>query len=1149
MKMFIFLLCTTVFSFNAEKSFSQEKVTIDKTELVKADRVFEIIKKQTNYDFIYPKELFTNSQKVQLKKGEILVTNLLQLSLSNKNLTYEISQDNVIIIKEKPKGVISTILPVEEIQSNEISGKVTDNSGIPLPGVNVVIAGTNVGTETGFDGNYTIKATKGEVLKFSYVGMKAKTITVGTESTINILLEDDAASLDEVIVVGYGVQKKVNLTGAVNVVKSEDIKNRAVSNVSEALQGLAPNLNISASEYSSEAGGTPQFNLRGVGSLNGNDSPYVLIDGIPMDLNTINPEDIQSISVLKDAASAAIYGSKAAFGVILITTKKGSKNGFKINYSSNYSFSSPIGLPHLANTLEYMTAYDQAQINAGGAATYTSADFDRVRQYMAGTITDETSLRDDANDWHGNNIWSWKSNANNDWLHIYYDDMVMRQKHDLSFSGGNEKTTFFLSGSIFDQPDELRYGNQFYKRATISATINSEINKWLSIDFNTKYVSERRQFFNPSNGWGRNVQYHNFYRTNSYRPLFLPNGEYSPISYLPAMIDGGKEKHYDNQLIVSTGINIKLMKDWGVKVKYSYKNNSDRIEDNRLTVVSHNPDGSAYESINGGSSNYSAASFGRTDFQLLNITSSYLKEIGNHNFSLLGGFEFDLTQYNGLYGRKYNLVTSNVPSISTATGEIRLSDTKYHQSSQGYFGRFSYNYDEKYLLEVNARYDGSSRFAKDSRWGFFPSVSAGYNIHKENFWSKIKPIINTLKLRGSWGALGNQNIGDNYPYVETLGIRSNLNWIVNGSRPDYTSIPSLVSPSLTWETSTTTDFGFDATFLNNRLSTSFDYYKRVTSDMFGPAVALPRTLGTNVPRLNNATLETKGFEVSLNWRDKIGDEFYYGVKLNLADNVSTVTKYNNPTKTLSTWYEGRVVGEIWGFETNGLYQTQNEADNGADQSLFWPTWGPGDVAYVDKDGDNVITRGTSTVGDTGDLHKIGNNAPRYTYGINLSAEYKGFDINILLQGVGKRDWSFSKGDPLFFGFNGNQWWGMNVYEQTKDYWRPSDEANLLGANTGGYYPKPYLSREDYKNKERNTRYMQDASYMRLKNITLGYTVPKIVSTKIGIQSARLYLSGENLLTFTKLTDLFDPEGLSGSWGTGKRHPNRKVVAVGLNITF
>jgi len=377
---------------------------------------------------------------------------------------------------------------------------------------------------------------------------------------------------------------------------------------------------------------------------------------------------------------------------------------------------------------------------------------------------------------------------------------------------------------------------------------------------------------------------------------------------------------------------------------------------------------------------------------------------------------------------------------------------------------------------------------------------------------------------------------------------------MGSERPVYTTAPGLISADLTWETSTTTNFGLEATFLDSRLMATFDVYSRITSDMFGPAEALPITLGTTPPKSNNATLKTQGFELLIEWKDFIGNDISYNIRATLADNISTVTEYNNPTKTLSTWYEGAKLGEIWGLKTAGIYQTDAEAAAGPDQTLFWPTWGAGDIHYQDIDGDNKITRGTYTADNSGDYSVIGNNTPRYLFGLSGGMEWKGFDFSMFWQGVLKRDYAFSEGDMTFFGFNGHQWWGMNIFykgnDSNIDYWRPANETNMLGPNTDAYYAKPYLSQQDYKNKKVQTRFMQNASYLRLKTITLGYTIPENISKKVAVSNARIFLSGENLITLTPLTKLLDPEALTTiGWGVGKVHFLRKVYAVGLNVTF
>lgn len=1028
-----------------------------------------------------------------------------------------------------------------------IKGQVVDQNGEPLIGVNILVKGTDRGVATDLEGRFQlIDIDERAVLIISYLGYQTKEVDVNGRGDLTITLLEDSQTLDEVVVVGYGTQKKVNMTGSVATVSTEQIERRPVTSVSETLQGVVPNLNISTSGMSAEPGGELNIDIRGLGSLTGNTAPFVLVDGVPMDINAINPSDIESISVLKDAAASAIYGARAPYGVILIKTKQGSNNErVSVSYSNNISFSSPIGLPHMANSLEYMSAHDQASINAGLGANFTEENYSRVRDYMEGNISEETWLMEDGSDWRGNGIWSIAGNGNNDWLHIYYDDRVMRQKHDLSVSGGGENNSYFISAGVWDQPGELRYGDNHYNRYNVTMNVGSNPADWVSVTLNAKLINEQFQYFNTQQGWDRTTMYHNFYRNNSFRPLILPNGEFSNISYIP-MLNGGKENISENTYNLSLGIEFEPVTNWKTRFRYNYRNNSLRRDDNEETVTGSFPSGEEY--IIAYPIDAFESEFSNENYQLFNVISSYNLNIDNkHNFGILGGFETELNQFDRLWGKRNEIVTSNVTSLSTATGEFFLDDSKSHWSTMGTFGRFTYNLKEIYLFEVNARYDGSSRFAQDRRWGFFPSASAGYNISNENFWRDIEPVVNILKFRLSYGSLGNQNV-DNYLYLNTLGISQNLGWIMGDNRPNYTLAPGLVREDLTWETSTTLNFGIDATFLRGRLSATFDIYSRETTNMFGPAEALPRVLGTSVPLSNNATLETNGFEIQLKWQDQFDNGLRYDVTANLADNVSTVTQYNNPTKTLSTWFEGRVVGDIYGLVSDGIYQTQSEVEAGPDQSIFFPRWGPGDIRYSDLDGDNKITRGEGTANSPGDFKVIGNNLSRFLLGVSGGVTWKGFDIRMFWQGVLKRDFAFEPTDMSYFGFNGHQWWNMNVWTQTTDYWRPSDETNILGPNTDGFYPRPYLSQEDYKNKEIQTRFMENASYVRLKNLTIGYSFTEEMLTKLRMDNVRLFLSGENLLTLTPLTKLLDPEALNSvGWGVGKVHPQRRVFAIGINV--
>ncbi len=1114
----------------------------------KVKEALHVLEDKSKIKFVYSSRLIDAGRSVSLDAVNTTLEEVLDMLLSPLRLGYTISGRQVVLNRIFPDPVTPQN-PVSSVLK-QVSGKVVDGKGDPLPGVSILVKGTQQGTTTDTSGDFSIDSP-GEnlTLVFSFVGYVVKEVFVGNETHLRIAMTEDVAVLEEMVVVGYGTQKKANLTGAMDVIKSEELSGRVVTNLSEALQGISPNLNITQSGTSGEPGGKLNMNIRGIGSLTGDSSPYVLVDGVPMDLNAVNPNDIESLTVLKDAAASAIYGSRAPYGVILVTTKKGVKGDRKprITYSNNFSVSTPLGLPHMANSLNFVTAYDQASVNAGLSPNFSAYNIERIRDYMAGKIKDETWELPDGSDWAGNGIWTIAGNGNNDWLHIFYDDKVMRQKHDLSVSGGGQKSTYFISAGVWDQPGELRFGDQYYKRYNLTANVSSEVTDWLKFELNTKFINEDFQFFNTTSGWDRSTMYHNFVRTNVFRPMYLPNGEFSQISNIP-LLNGGKEKQKVQSYIARLSSTIEPVRNWRTTVSYNYKVDFTGVNNNRATVFGSYPNGSSV-AVAYPISSY-VMSRNSNLYQLFNIVSSYEYTLGGHHFFGLFGYEREENKMEGLWGQKDNILTSKVPSISTSTGQIYLDDEHTHWSTQGAFGRFQYNYREKYLAEMNVRYDGSSRFKEGRRWGWFPSFSLGYNLARENFWEPIRPVVNDMKVRASWGRLGNQNV-DSFLYVETIGIGTDLGWIMGSERPNYTTAPAMVSADLTWETSETRNLGADFSFLDGRLTAGFDVYKRLTSNMFGPAEALPIVLGAKAPQRNNASLETSGFELSLGWRQTVNNNFSYYTRLALSDNRSVVTQYNNPTKTLSTWYEGQQIGEIWGLKTAGIYQSDEDAQRGPDQTLFFPTWGAGDIGYSDLDGDGKITRGAGTAENPGDFVKIGNNSSRYLFGLTAGGKWKGFDFRVFLQAVGKRDFAFDSGEMLFWGVNAQQWWNMTIMEQHLDYWRPAGETNLLGANTSGYYPKPYLSVEDIKNKQIQSRYLQNASYVRLKNVSVSYNLPAgLLSKTRVISGASVLVSAENLATFTGLTKLFDPEALSTiGWGAGKIHPLRKVWSAGININF
>lgn len=1014
---------------------------------------------------------------------------------------------------------------------NTVTGTVTDtNGGDPIPGVNVLEKGTNNGAVTDFDGNYSIKVANNAILEFSYVGYATQSISVNGKKTIDVALEQQNEGLDEIVIVGYGTQKKGNLTGAISTIDADVLESRPVNNVMQALQGAAPGLTLSVGNTGGEPGAGMNISIRGVGNLQGTGAPLVIVDDIPLSdpsgLNDINPDDIESVSVLKDAASSAIYGSRAAFGVIIVKTKSGEGiSGHEITYSNNFIYSTPLNRPDMMNSRDFANYFNLAATNGGGAPIFSDEVLARIEAYLADPINTPVTVANDAGT-------RWRqytgSNANTDWFDVMYKDIVVRQQHNLSFSGNEKKLNYNVSGSFFDGPGIMNFGDDSYQRYTLNSKISSKMNDWFTINANLRM--SRAETDRPSYDLG--LYLHNIARRWPVNGVVMPNGSYSDGSEIPFLLGGGRTK--DTNTDTNAGLDLIFEPITNLKVKASlyYRANNRSYSSHTAKVSVTEPNGQ--ERFVRNNNRFYRYAY-QNSYVSPNLVVSYEKSINEaHNFFALAGFQQEETKYSSIGGSKNDLITDGVPSISTAVGEDNIDDGVGSYATQGYFGRFTYNYKEKYLFELNGRYDASSRFAPDSRWDFFPSISVGYNVAKEDFWNIDK--VSMFKFRYSTGSIGNQNVS-NYLYVSRMPIRTNLWWLGSGGRPNYTLTPSLVSPNITWETVKTDNYGLDVAAFNNRLQTTFEYFIRTTDDMFGPAERYPALLGTSAPRANNASLETKGFDFSIQWKDDIG-EVGYNVSLVLSDAVTTVTKYKNPNNLLNTFREGQKLGEIWGFETLGLYQNQDEIDNGFDQSTFWGgVWQPGDVKYNDLNGDGHIDWGDSTTDDPGDRKVIGNSTPRYQYAINAGLNYKGFDFSMFWQGVAKRDvWA---GGPYTFGAVGNQWQSAALSEHA-DYWSVD--------NPGAFFPRPTF-RSAWRNQEPQTRYLQDASYLRLKNLTIGYNFSDDIITKLRLKKLRIFLSGENLFTISDISGVFDPEATGGRWGNGKIYPLQKSYSVGLNVQF
>jgi TonB-linked SusC/RagA family outer membrane protein len=1111
------------------------------------DHVFREIKKQTGYTFVYTETMLKESKRISLQVKNTPLEDALAICFTNQPFTYVII-DKTVVLQPKEINQTTTLRTNDLPPPLQIRGRVSDKDGNPLQGASVLVSGSQNGTTTNAEGRFTLSVSdnKNIVLEISSVGYQTKLVNLDNQIELNVILEENVSGLNDVVVVGYGTQKKANLTGAVASISSEALENKPLPNVGEVLRGVSPNLNINLGAYGAEPGSSLTFNIRGVGSISGNSAPLILVDGVEMDINTLDPGTIESVSVLKDASTSAIYGSRAPFGVVLITTKKGKKNeGVVIQYNNNLVFGKSIGIPHMENSLIFATVYNQAAINAGSPPQYPDEQMERIKGFLDGTYTTEYNPdKPTASVFDGRRI----GNASYDWPHILFKDHKFDQRHNIAVSGGSDKSQYYVSLGYFDQDGFYGVGYDDYKRYDVLANLSTQATTWLKFNLSTKYSNTRTDYPIGITTVERRYIGNSLFSFGPIQPRYNING--SEANPLMRYLEGsGRDKTNINNLLVTTGAEIEPVKGWKTTLSYNYniaETNEGKVSLPVMVELGNGKFGnigkpnSAYEST-----------LSHSPYSLANIVSSYERKLGNHYLKLLAGYEQEKKSFTSLYGRKENLISESVPSITTALGVATLQDAKYEWATQGVFGRLNYNFKEKYLLEFSARYNGSSRFDHDSRWGFFPSASAGYQISRENFWNAIEPYINQLKIRGSYGSLGNQNV-DNYLYIPTVDVNPETPWIINNARPPYALTPKIISENLTWETITMANIGLDASFLRNRLSLTVDVFNRKTTNMFGPQATLPYTLGTGTPTANNASLSTKGFEIILNWNDRIGTEFSYNAQISIGDNRSKILKYRNESGFIDDWYNGKEVGEIWGFVTDGLIQSADEKM--PDQSALYPNWGPGDMKYIDLNGDGKITEGVRTLADHGDLKVIGNSTPRYNIGIAAGFNWRGFDFNMNWSGSLKQDYLPGFGVNTFWGLT-NSWANSAVFRGAPvlDYWRPADETNILGPNTDAYFPKPYFSNETLKNRAPQTKYVLNAAYLRLRNIQLGYTLPANISQKAAIKRARIFVSGGNLVTIKSLPKDVDPEqtivGEEGYNNNGSFYPMSATLTVGVNLTF
>lgn len=1031
---------------------------------------------------------------------------------------------------------------VKEIQQNGVcNGVVTDTTGETVIGASVVVKGTTNGTITGLDGDFSLSGvTKGSILVVSFVGYQ-NTEVKWNGQPLTIVLKEDTKVLDEVVVVGYGTQKKANLSGAVAAVDGKVLQDRPITNIGQGLQGVVPNLNITMNNGGAP-GATSSFNIRGNTSLNGG-SPLVLVDNVQMDANLVNPDDIESISVLKDAASASIYGARAAYGVILITTKKGKKSDKPtVSLSATGYWQSPALTFHNVNSMQYLTMMDEAYQNDGGSGHYFKSQvYQYAEDYFNGKY-DSPVFFDTAYD-----TYKYGYCGNTDWWDELYKTSFS-QIYTANISGGNDRTTYYASVSMNDQGGILKAGDDKYNKYNANVNISSNITKWLNVS--AKIAHTYTDELHPTGG--TTVMNSTAYSgLSSYSgmmkgdlsplmPVKHPDGHYagqgSYTNPVAIMEQGGNAQYKQNDLWMTGAVKITPIKGLVINADYTwnfYGKSSNQHVQNFYD----------YTAVPGTENYYpwtnpSSVTVTNNDdyYNAFNAFAEYtfsLKE--KHNFKVMVGYNQENKHKKYHYAGRKNLIDSSNPSLNLAYGDMAMNGSETHWSVNGFFARINYDYKGKYLLELNGRYDGSSKFPHGDRYAFFPSASVAWRVSEEKFWEPIRGWFDNFKLRASYGSLGNQALDEsrygNFPYLATYGINTKYGALLNGTRPVAVSVPGLVSASFTWETVNQIDFGFDASFFGGRLNTSFDWYRRNTKDMLTAGQALPAVLGTSVPQENAADMKTVGWEVSLEWNDRLSNGFGYHIKGVLSDYQASITKFSNPTKLLGTHYVGEKLNEIWGYVSNGLFQSDEDA-KAADQSyLSGGSWGAGDVKYEDLNNDGKIDIGKNTLDDSGDRKIIGNSTPRYSYGITAGFDYKGFDFEMFWQGIGKRDYWL--GGSQFWGFT-DEW--CTPLTSSLDYWTED--------NRDAYFPRLHHYGVNGGNHQVSTRYLQNAAYLRLKNVVLGYTIPRSITEKVKISRLRVFVQGENLLTFTPLIDSYDPETLNNM-----TYPINKKISVGLNLTF
>ncbi len=1052
---------------------------------------------------------------------------------------------------------------------NRVAGRVLDANGTPVNGATVINAATKASTLTDTSGNFSIAASRGQVLQFSHVAFGSQELKVGTQTTVSISLLQNQNTLNDVVVVGYGTQRKANLTGAVSTVDvAKTFGSKPLNDPARALQGVVPGLTIQYGNGGLTAG--PSINIRGIGSINGSSRPLILVDNVEtQDLSIINPNDIESISVLKDAASTSIYGARAAFGVVLIKTRTGKlRQKMTVNYNNYQSWNSPTVLPDFADPVDELKVLNDAATRGGLVPETFGMNLTKLRN---GIINWKNKYAGkNGNEMVKGEDWDIDPVDGRAYFFKVWDpkkEMLNRSsfstQHNISLQGGGEKIGYYVSGGYSHDGGIFKLNPDAVNKYNITLGLNASPTKWL--DLSVKTLNRNFSYDYP---YSYQDYWYYFWRWGSYFPYGTYQGNYFRVNSA-YMAGASKSNVTSNYQRIDLGATLKITKDLNIRADYTIaRDNTLRHETGGPIMAWDFWSAGTLQlaDISSAASNATTYTSGRMMVNTFNMYATYQKTVADdHNFKLTAGVNAEKDETINFFASRKGLLdptqgeiglTYGDASVGTAGSGVLGWPTNGHgqRAFAGYFGRLNYDYKGKYLLELNQRYDGSSSFPVQDRWAFFPSASAGYRLSEESFMAATKPVLNDLKLRASYGQLGNQDIGGNY-FLPSMSSTT-VNWLTptGTALTPAISQPLAVANSLKWERVETLDFGIDARLFNNHIGITADWYERNTKGMVQQS-SVPSTFGTTGPRINAGNFRTRGYEISVDANYNITKDLRLYGTVSFWDYTTVFTKWSNPNLSISNAaginYVGKTYGEIWGLETDRFFTSAEDVTKSPSQKVLQSgnfVYGPGDIKYKDLNGDNAINSGNMTLSNHGDLKVIGNTQPRYQYNARVGGTWRNFDLDVFVQGVGKRDW-WGVGNvvlPLYQSLD-------IVYANQLDYWTPT--------NQNAKYPTPYANNNAAQiagintgsnNFVPQTKYLLNLAYLRLKNVTAGYSLPGSLLSRYKIQKVRVYFSGQNLGEISHVGAPIDPEitDASATGGfTGRNWPFSRSYSFGVQLSF